>query len=215
MNTPCRQNLLSCYAITPTQENWLITQFISRNPNGTLLPQVNVLVEYQLSGCNAACQVFFDVNYWETSGVDAVAARDTANYRRVRGVTPSMDAARIAVNESIEVTFQSSTATGFYLALVDMNTCILVTRVLVFYHVCPELSMDLILYPETIAPGSGLKTVTTRCAEGAEGKLDPSITLNCLPKGIWAGVLSGTGCRCKPGFLQPHELAEECKSKAA
>ena len=207
--------MFSCYFRTPVQENWLITQFISRNPNGTLLPQINVLVEYQLSGCNATCQVFFDVNYWETSGVDAVAARDTANYRRVRGVTPSMDATRMAVNESIEVTFQSSTATGFYLALVDMNTCIVVTRVLVFYHVCPELSTDLILYPATIAPPSGLKTVTTQCAEGAEGELNPNITLNCLPKGIWAEVLSGTGCRCKPGFLQqPHGL-EGCKSKAA
>ena len=173
-----------------------------------------MLVEYQLSGCNATCQVFFDVNVWETSGVDAVAARNTANYRRVRGVTPSMDATRMAVNESIEVSFQSSTATGLYLALVDMNTCIAVTRVLVFYHMCPELSVDLILYPETIAPSSGLKTVTTQCAEGAEGELNPNITLNCLPKGIWAEVLSGTGCRCKPGFLQPHGL-EECRSKSA
>ena len=145
--------------------------------------------------------------------MNAVAARDTANYRRVRGVTPSMDATRMAVNESIEVTFQSSTATGFYLALVDMNTCIAVTRVLVFYHVCPKLSMDLILYPETIAPRAGLKTVTTQCAEGAKGELNPNITLSCLPKGIWAEVLSGTGCRCKSGFLQPDGL-EECRSKA-
>ena len=170
-------------------------------------------MEYLLSGCNATCQVFFDVNIWETSGVDAMAARNTNNFRRVRGVTPSVDASRMAVNGSIEVIFQSSIATGFYLAVVDMNTCIAVTRVLVFYHVCPELSRDLILYPETIAPSSGLKTVTSRCVEGAEGELDPNITLNCLPKGIWAEVLSGRGCHCKPGFLQPSGL-EECESKA-
>ena len=170
-------------------------------------------MEYQLNGCNTTCQVSFDVNVWETSGVDAVAARNTANYRRVRVATPSMNATRMPVNESIEVTFQSSTATGFYLALVDMNTCINVTRTLVFYHVCPELSMNLILYPEIIAPGSGLKTVATQCAEGAEGELDPNITLNCLPGGIWAEVLSRRGCHCKPGFLQPPGL-EECESKA-
>ena len=73
--------------------------------------------------------------------------------------------------------------------------------------------MDLILYPATIAPSSGLKTVTTQCAEGAEGELNPNITLRCLPKGIWAVVLSGTGCRCKPSFLQPPGL-EQCESKA-
>ena len=132
-NVACRQSLSSCYFRTPVQNNWLITQFISRNPNGALLPQVNVLVEYQLSGCNETCQVFFDVRVWETSGVDAEAARNTANYRRVRGVAPSMDATLMPVNESIEISFQSSTATGLYLALVDMNTCIVVTRVLVFW----------------------------------------------------------------------------------
>ena len=172
-----------------------------------------MVVEYQLSGCNGTCQVFFDVNVWETSGVDVEAARNTANYRRVREVIPSIDATRMVVNESIEVTFQSNTATGFYLAVVDRNTCIVVTRILVFYHVCPELSMDLILYPATIAPPSVLKTIITQCAEGAEGEVNPIVTLNCLPGGIWAEVLSGTGCHCKPGFLQPPGL-EECESKA-
>jgi len=116
-----------------------------------------------------------------------------------------------ALNESISLTFNTN-ATGFYLALVDSNTCIAVTRILVFYHVCNKMSMDLILYPETIAPLSGLKTVTTQCAEGAEGELMADVAINCLPNGVWASVQAGTGCRCMPGFIQLEGL-EECKSK--
>jgi len=79
----------------------------------------------------------------------------------------------------------------------------------VFYHVCTEMSMDLILYPKTIAPLSGLKTVTTRCAEGAEGELNSNVVINCLPNGVWASIQVGTGCRCKPGYFKSSGL-EEC-----
>ncbi len=54
-NTPCRQDVSVCGFNTGNQNNWLITQHINRVVNGTKLPQVSVLVEFEQAGCNQGC----------------------------------------------------------------------------------------------------------------------------------------------------------------
>ena len=44
--------------------------------------------------------------------------------------------------ESLDIDLDAES--GFYLAVVDLTTCITINRILVFYYVCPaETSLDL------------------------------------------------------------------------
>jgi len=171
-----------------------------------------MLIEFQLSGCNGTCQLFFELRVWETSSMNDTQARNLNNYRLVRRVAPNIDATQMLVNESVDLTFQTNAA-GFFIAVVDMNTCIAITRLIVLYHVCPEIVQDLIKYPMVVAPQSGLQSVAGECVEGASGEIQGmNPTLFCLPVGVWASVQPGTGCQCHTGFFRPGGM-EICQSK--
>jgi len=78
--------------------------------------------------------------------------RNLNNYEFVPPrISPSGDARE---NMSIQIDFDT-TATGFYLGIRDETLCVLVHRVLVFYYVCPAVTLDLITRPERIAPFIG------------------------------------------------------------
>ena len=69
----CQQTLSVCGFMLGRQDNWLITQHISRIIGGTetQLPQVSVLLEFQLVGCDInGCQRTLIHNVWETSPAD-------------------------------------------------------------------------------------------------------------------------------------------------
>ncbi len=182
--------------------------------NGTLLPQVNVQIEFQLTSCTQGCQISFSLQVWETSTIDRAAARITSNYRRVMRIAPTMEASNISQNASVPIDFMDATATGFYLAIVDENTCMALTRVVVFYHVCPEMVMDLIRYPQTLAPTTNQpESIGGTCVDNASGELQGrNPQLSCIQGGKWGAVLEGTGCQCGPGFMHIEET-EECTSE--
>ncbi len=125
-----------------------------------------------------------------------------------------MEASNISQNASVPIYFMDTTATGFYLAIVDDNTCMALTRVIVFYHVCPEMVLDLIRYPQTLAPSTNqLHSVGGTCVDNASGELQGrNPLLSCIQGGNWGAVLEGTGCQCNLGFIQIEET-EECVSK--
>lgn len=148
MNIPCQQTVTSCGFAEGEQDNWLITQYISRRVNGTLLPDVSVLVAFELQGCTIGttnCNSFFAVYIWETSAKNGTAARDTRNYQLVEdGIIIVGDNG--FHNETREVAFNSSSEEGdeeeehggFYLAIRDTSTCIAINRLLVLYNVCRD-----------------------------------------------------------------------------
>ncbi len=84
-NTPCRQDVSVCGF---NSGNRLITQHINRVVNGTKLPQVSVLVEFERAGCDQGCQRTFVLEAYETSTVDSITARNTSNYRQIDRVAP-------------------------------------------------------------------------------------------------------------------------------
>ena len=167
----------SCHFNTdlPAQDNWLITQHISRVADEGPLPQVSVQVEFEMTGCEAGCQVSFLLEVWETSTIDRTPARKTSNYRRVQKIPPNSDSGLVSQNASIPVDFNTN-ETGFYLDFVDDNTCIAITRIIVFYYVCPAMTLDLVVYPEILSPpidnsGPQSKTVTGQCVNDSSGEL--------------------------------------------
>ncbi len=119
-NTPCRQDVSVSGFNSGDQDNWLITQHINRVVNGTKLPQVSVLVEFEQAGCYQGCQSTFVLEVYETITVDSTTASNTSNYRRV---SPFDDSGIVSQNQTREINFQTNDD-GFYLAIRYESTCI-------------------------------------------------------------------------------------------
>ena len=191
-----------------TQNNWLITQLINRTVNGTPLPQVSVTIEFEQGDCNVNlnCQRTFNTHVYERSSEDDTLARNVANYRQVQRVSPD-DTTGNKVNETVNIDFSDeSEETAFYFAVQDETICIIITRMIVFYHVCPRRAIDLTNYPETRAPRFASSneavtpfTVNTTCVDNAEAENGQASLAFCSSGGLWS-TPPGMGCRCMRGF---------------
>ena len=185
------------------QNNWLITQYISRRVGDVLLPQVSVQVVFELVGCvDLTCQRTFVINMYETSTENSTIARETGNYQLVSRVASEDDAGQTSQNQTREANFDTD-AEGFYIVIRDENTCITLQRLIVFYNVCPGGPGDLAMRPGTIAPpidrNSQPLEVTAQCVEGASPDGEGEVRLNCNQGGVWT-IISGSGCSCDIGF---------------
>ena len=142
--------------------------------------------------------------------MDNIRAANLNNYRQLRRVTPD-DASGAKVNATITVNFNTNNS-SFYLAIQDETSCIVVTRVIIFYSICPNQMLDRISYPMTIAPvaGTGALTITAACVVNAEPVNGIAPKLICSAGGIWS-TISVAECRCVRGALDIE--GRECRSK--
>ena len=182
------------------QDNWIITQHISRMVNGFALQQVIVQVDFVINTCdiNNDCRRSFAIHKYETSTIDTTAARNLSNYELVGQIVPRDGSGSVRENGSVNINFATE-ATGFYLGIQDETSCIVIHRVLVFYYVCPAMTSDLITRPETIAPISGARQVVGQCVENARPQSGAGPLFICSQNGIWSSNI-GTGCVCGSGF---------------
>ena len=182
-----------CGYTAGVQENWLITQHISRQLNsGQLFDRLSVHIEYELASCGVDCRRHFDLYKWETSGIDPDAARQTENYVQVGIFAPNStqnDTGRI----DVIFTTQES---GLYLAFVDQGTCVVIERILVFYEgfVCSGNVIDLVQHPEVIPPQNDIEG---SCIDNSSTPNGANPVLRCIDEGIWEVV---SPCLCSIGF---------------
>ena len=145
---------------------------------------------------------------YETSVQDLEAAIDTTNY----GQPVSL---RTNQTENIETVFVDisfdSEESGFYLAVRDLGTCIVISRLVVLYYVCPDEMVNLEVRPETIAPPSGFITVDSNCSENAV-PVAHKMSLNCLEGGVWVETRY-SGCVCDSGFYRTNN-GQNCLSSS-
>ena len=208
----CRGTVFVCGFSAGTQNNWLITQLINRTVDGARLQQVNVQLEYEVLGCEESlqCQRLFEVHKYETSSVDTTAARNTSNYELVTSVAPTVASGQNRQNETITIEFDAETLpASFYLAIRDVTSCILISRMLIFYTVCPSETSDLSIRTETIAPtDSTLLQISTQCVPNAgirdSGGSSQSLSV-CSQGGVWT-TLPNNECTCNPGFLTVSQM---------
>ena len=131
--------MLVCGFSEGIQENWLITQHINTVlPGGERLRRVTAQFEGTINGCDISrqCSQSFEVHKWLTSTIDSSAAANTDNYIRVDRLSPDFTDGIMSFVEYLDIEVDAED--GFYLAVVDRRTCMVLTRLLVFYHVCPE-----------------------------------------------------------------------------
>ena len=186
------------------QNNWLISQYISRRVNGTSLPQVSVQVDFEFKGCDAnGCQRTFILNAWETSARDVAAARMIDNYQLFSRVAPNDDSGQSSQKLARELDFKTE-GDGFYLGILDETTCIALTRIIVFYNVCPGGVVNHVVRQQSVAPRivqqSPVFEVTTGCVQGASPENGVIAKLTCGHGGVWTTVVR-SGCQCDSGLV--------------
>ena len=175
------------------------------------MPQVDVLVEFEMSECTRPpCRQVFEIRIFETSIVDSLKAKKTRQYGAARVIHPTNETATVFLNASLSISLETNFS-GFYLALIDAGTCISVNRILVSYYKCPEMTRNLLRYPETIAPPYGsrglARKVIGECVDGASGERD--FVLSCYPGGVWGAGQLGTACHCDKGRVTSEGM-ESC-----
>lgn len=188
------------------QSNWLITQLINRTVNGTRLSQVSVKIEFQQRDCDVTlrCQRTFNTHIYETSSADTAEAKSIGNYQQVERVSPD-DTSGATVNETIDVFFKTNHS-SFYFAIEDETSCIAITRLVVFYHVCPAEIAELVIRPRTIAPLISRQStpllVTAKCVDNASPVIVRALgpKLKCSQGGVWSPIPE-LGCNCDLGYV--------------
>ncbi len=182
--------------------------------DGYPLQQVSVQIKYQQNICpdegSTRCRRTFDLLKYETSSVNPVAAIDTGNYALIRTLTTQVSG---AITKSTEQFGFNTNESGFYLAIRDPGTCITISRLIVFYNVCPGETVNLVVRPETIAPivGSNMQlNVNASCFANSSPEGD-AFSLTCSESGNWVAVPSSR-CVCNTGFI-PTMNGENCLCK--
>ena len=193
-----------------TQNNWLITQHIDTTDNGVALSQVVVRVNFSLNGCatGGSCQQSFQLQIYETPNINFNSSLITTNY-------VSFTNSRVAVGtnptgtivETTDVLVPLGGSGGMYLAAQDTGTCVSISRLTVFYYVCPQQVLGLISYPQTVA-SNGLITQLV-CAPGASVvSQQPQASCATGNLGVW-GPPSGS-CSCSPGYTN---MSQTCQCR--
>ena len=183
------------------QENWLITQHISRElAGGQRLRKVTAQFNITFNGCDVSreCRQTFDVYKWQTSFINESVARNTNSYDKVDRVSPHVNDGFGSSIESLDIGLDAES--GFYLGIVDLSTCITINRILVFYYVCPAETAQLIARPETVQPSSMENLdvlVDGECVENSSTKSGSNPVLSCDDEGQWKVT---TPCYCNPGY---------------
>ena len=182
------------------QENWLITQHINTVlPGGERLRKVTAQFEGTLNGCDISrmCRQSFEVYKWETSTIDRTAAANTTNYVRIGRVSPDVTTGTMEFVASFDI--ELSAIGEFYLGVVDLSTCVTLSRILVLYYVCPEETSELIHRPEAIESQSfeGSPSVEGACVENSSIQSVASPILICGTRGQWQVIKPSL---CNPGY---------------
>ena len=194
--------MIVCGFDVGAQENWLITQHINTvlpGGGGERLRKVTVQFEGTLNGCDISrqCRQSFDVYKWLISSINRVAAANTDNYIKVDRISPAFTDGAMSFFEQIDIDLDDEE--GFYLAVVDTSTCIILSRILVLYYVCPEETSELISRPEAIDSESieGTYLVEGECVENSSTESGADPLLICGAGGQWQVIKP---CLCNPGY---------------
>lgn len=193
------------------QDNWLRTTFIQRRPS---VSRVFVELEFIVRDCNSfdgaslTCKETFNLFSYEADA-DVGTTFRKGQFTKVATIAPDEIAKKndMRINTETKVV-ENLSQKGFYLAFQDIGACIALLSVRVYYKVCPDTTMSLALFPETVAGGESqpLKEVTGKCVGNADSEDLPRIY--CTVDGEW--VVPVGQCQCNPGF---EEVEDFCKGK--
>ena len=203
------------------QNNRLITQHINRTVDGALLTHVTLRIEFQMLPCpfREFCERIIDLFKLETSVISRPEARDRVDdYVQIGSVvTGSSDEQDMfgTHNQTIDLVTEES---GFYLAIHDSGACIQITRLVVLYYVCPNVTSNLVVHPKTLAPSDenrqGVRVMGNCVDNASPSSFESFVQLTCLARGSWLETSSTLSqCVCDKGYYVNGTDNQQCLRK--
>ncbi|KYO22574.1 ephrin type-A receptor 6 isoform A [Alligator mississippiensis] len=194
-----------CNVMEPNQNNWLRTNWISRDA----AQKIYVEMKFTLRDCNSipwvlgTCKETFNLYYMESDESHGVKFKPS-QYTKIDTIAADESFTQMDLGDRIlklntEVREVGPiNKKGFYLAFQDIGACIALVSVRVYYKKCPFTVRNLAMFPDTIprVDSSSLVEVRGSCVKSAEERDTPK--LYCGADGDWLVPLGR--CICSVGY---------------
>ncbi|XP_074854465.1 ephrin type-A receptor 6 isoform X3 [Carettochelys insculpta] len=205
-----------CNVMEPNQNNWLRTNWISRDA----AQKIYVEMKFTLRDCNSipwvlgTCKETFNLYYMESDESHGVKFKPS-QYTKIDTVAADESFTQMDLGDRIlklntEVREVGPiNRKGFYLAFQDIGACIALVSVRVYYKKCPFTVRNLAVFPDTIprVDSSSLVEVRGSCVKSAEERDTPK--LYCGADGDWLVPLGR--CICSVGYEEADGSCHACR----
>ncbi|KAM6446692.1 ephrin type-A receptor 6 isoform 2-T2 [Liasis olivaceus] len=194
-----------CNVMEPNQNNWLRTNWISRDA----AQKIYVEMKFTLRDCNSipwvlgTCKETFNLYYLESDESHGIKFKPN-QYSKIDTIAADESFTQMDLGDRIlklntEVREVGPiNKKGFFLAFQDIGACIALVSVRVYYKKCPFTVRNLAMFPDTIprVDSSSLVEVRGSCVKSAEERDTPK--LYCGADGDWLVPLGR--CICSVGY---------------
>nr|XP_054104948.1 ephrin type-A receptor 6 isoform X3 [Callithrix jacchus] len=205
-----------CNVMEPNQNNWLRTNWISRDA----AQKIYVEMKFTLRDCNSipwvlgTCKETFNLFYMESDESHGIKFKPN-QYTKIDTIAADESFTQMDLGDRIlklntEIREVGPVERkGFYLAFQDIGACIALVSVRVFYKKCPFTVRNLAVFPDTIprVDSSSLVEVRGSCVKSAEERDTPK--LYCGADGDWLVPLGR--CICSTGFEEIEGSCHACR----
>ncbi|XP_062982887.1 ephrin type-A receptor 6 isoform X2 [Elgaria multicarinata webbii] len=206
-----------CNVMEPNQNNWLRTNWISRDA----AQKIYVEMKFTLRDCNSipwvlgTCKETFNLYYLESDESHGIKFKPN-QYSKIDTIAADESFTQMDLGDRIlklntEVREVGPiNRKGFFLAFQDIGACIALVSVRVYYKKCPFTVRNLAMFPDTIprVDSSSLVEVRGSCVKSAEERDTPK--LYCGADGDWLVPLGR--CICSVGYEEVEGSCHACKS---
>uniref|UniRef100_A0A5F7ZWK5 receptor protein-tyrosine kinase n=1 Tax=Macaca mulatta TaxID=9544 RepID=A0A5F7ZWK5_MACMU len=204
-----------CNVMEPNQNNWLRTNWISRDA----AQKIYVEMKFTLRDCNSipwvlgTCKETFNLFYMESDESHGIKFKPN-QYTKIDTIAADESFTQMDLGDRIlklntEIREVGPIERkGFYLAFQDIGACIALVSVRVFYKKCPFTVRNLAMFPDTIprVDSSSLVEVRGSCVKSAEERDTPK--LYCGADGDWLVPLGR--CICSTGYEEIEGSCHVC-----
>ncbi|CAK7310089.1 Ephrin type-A receptor 6 [Vulpes lagopus] len=205
-----------CNVMEPNQNNWLRTNWISRDA----AQKIYVEMKFTLRDCNSipwvlgTCKETFNLYYVESDESHGIKFKPS-QYTKIDTIAADESFTQMDLGDRIlklntEIREVGPIERkGFYLAFQDIGACIALVSVRVFYKKCPFTVRNLAMFPDTIprVDSSSLVEVRGSCVKSAEERDTPK--LYCGADGDWLVPLGR--CICSTGYEEIDGSCHACR----
>ncbi|XP_020666008.1 ephrin type-A receptor 6 isoform X2 [Pogona vitticeps] len=206
-----------CNVMEPNQNNWLRTNWISRDA----AQKIYVEMKFTLRDCNSipwvlgTCKETFNLYYLESDESHGIKFKPN-QYNKIDTIAADESFTQMDLGDRIlklntEVREVGPiNRKGFFLAFQDIGACIALVSVRVYYKKCPFTVRNLAMFPDTIprVDSSSLVEVRGSCVKSAEERDTPK--LYCGADGDWLVPLGR--CICSVGYEEVDGSCHACRS---
>ncbi|XP_058038010.1 ephrin type-A receptor 5 [Ahaetulla prasina] len=205
-----------CRVMEQTQNNWLLTSWISNKGASRIF----IELKFTLRDCNSlpgglgTCKETFNMYYFESDYEDGRNVKEN-QYIKIDTIAADESFTELDLGDRVmklntEVRDVGPlTKKGFYLAFQDVGACIALVSVRVYYKKCPLVIRNLAIFPDTItgADSSQLLEVLGSCVNNSVTDEPPR--MHCSAEGEWLVPIGK--CLCKAGYEEKNSTCQACQ----